>query len=236
MGKNDNKSIDTETTRNRGTEGPRSESTGKRGRGRPRKDGGPTGGPDTTTETDIPKLVLVNVPEIDEPDQEEKSVVPSPAKNEKKRPRKDVQMELKKDQVAVLIKTTFDILASREGSELWKLSQKECDLIADPLATILNKSPMMNGAVSKYGDVIALVVAVATVILPRLMVQLATKKKKEKVKPYVAVNENTREQADRNSGNKGRTDGNGPRKFDVVPSATGPNLSGELYGIIPAIQ
>jgi hypothetical protein len=180
----------------------------------------------------------VNVPEIDEPDQDEKIVVPTPGKNSKKKSQKsDLGIsELKKDQVAVLIKTTFDILASREGSDLWKLSQKECDTIAEPLATILNKSPVLNGAVSKYGDVIALVVAVATVILPRLILQLATKKKKEKVKPYVAVNENPREQTDRNSGNKRGTDGNGPRKFDVVPSATGPNLSGELYGIIPAIQ
>ena len=132
-------------------------------------------------------MVLVEDPNEQEPDPE---AGPAAPKNPTKRKRKDVQFELKKEQLAILIKTTFDIAASREGLEMWKLSQKEAELIADPLSGLLQKNPFIDRMTSEYGEWIALIVALGTVILPRAFVMWAAKpNKKEKINPYVAIRE-----------------------------------------------
>lgn len=217
-------SADTETT---GTE------TGtKRGRGRPRKSEQPG---DTATETNIPKLVLVEEPGIED------EAGPQPAAKASKKKRKDLNSELKKDQIAVLLKTVFDIAASREGLELWKISQQEAELIADPLAQILNKNPFISGAASKYGDVIALIAAISTVIIPRLFVQFAAEKEKKKkeVTPYVPIrqiNDKPNKSEPAASRNESGTPGISPKQPNRKPTNSGPIFSQELHSIIPAIQ
>lgn len=238
MGKNDNKSINTEGTGTSGKNNPNTETAStenKRGRGRPRKESG-----NSATETDIPRLVLVEDPAAE--DQEE---TPAAPKSPSKKKRKDVQFELKKEQLTVLIKTTFDIMGSREGMEIWKLSQKEAELIADPLCGLMAKNPFVDRITSEYGEWIALIVALGTVIMPRAFIMWASKtKKKESVKPYVAITKiNEKQGTNDNKGNSGisRTDkggaaGNGDRQPDRQPSNASGTFGAQLHGIIPAIQ
>lgn len=177
---------------------------------------------------------MVDVPETDQIDQEE--TIPAPTKNPAKRKRKDIQFELKKEQLSVLIKTVFDIAGSREGMEVWKITQKESDLIADPLTGILNKNPVIGKITSEYGDLIALVVAVATVLLPRVMMQYSMKKTKEGVKPYVAISEPNRKPTNPGKHNETGKNGNHLEQSTRKPSFTGQDAGNQLHNLIPSIQ
>src|SRR3954471_890395 len=115
-------------------------------RGRPRKTDGDNdnNSRDGETETNFPKLVLVDVPDVD-PDQGEIIDNETPKKKPtSKKKKKDITNELKKDQLAVLVKTVFDVIGSRKGFEIWKLSQQESILIAEPLTNIFNKNPLVD--------------------------------------------------------------------------------------------
>ncbi len=166
---------------------------------------------------------------------------PAPKKSSSKK-RKDVQFEIKKEQLAVLIKSTFDIIGSREGLEIWKLSQKEAQTIADPLCGLMAKNPFVDRITSEYGEWIALIVALGTIIIPRAFIYWAAKpKKKEVVKPYVAIkepNENKRANAPQpvDRGNKGRETGDRDRQLDRSAPSSRSYIGSELHGIIPAIQ
>lgn len=177
---------------------------------------------------------MVDIPESEETDE----AGPAAPKNPTKRKRKDIQYELKKEQLSILIKTVFDIAGSREGLEVWKLSQKEADLIAEPLSALLNKNPIIDKITSEYGDYIALFVALATVLLPRLLLVWTSKKKTEKgVKPYLTVNESSRKPADNSSrNNESPKNGIGVRESSKQSTAAGEVISTELYSLIPVIQ
>lgn len=154
-----------------------------------------------------------------------------------------MQYEIKKEQLAVLIKTTFDIVGSRPSQEVWKLSQKEAELIADPLSGLLQKNPWMDRMTSEYGDWIALIVAIGTVIIPRLLIQLASRPKKEKgeIKPYVAIKKADEKQGSNNQPAAQRRDERGKAadsagQSNRQSSNASSYIGAELYGIIPAIQ
>jgi hypothetical protein len=239
MGKDDHKIIDTRGTGTSGKSDTSTETTsteGKRGRGRPRKS--ESGSSGSKTATDIPKLVLVEDPA----GEEEADQTPAAPKNPTKRKRKDIQYEIKKEQLAVLIKTTFDIVGSREGMEIWKLSQKEAELIAEPLSALMAKNPLVDKLTSQYGDWIALIIALGTIIVPRAFIMMATKKKekKETVKPYVTINKaNEKQGTDTkriSGGDQSGAAGTSNRQPDRQPSSASGNIGTKLHGIIPAIQ
>jgi hypothetical protein len=178
---------------------------------------------------------------VNEPGSEEEEEGPQPQKKTSSRKRKDIQFEIKKDQISVLIKTTFDIIGARPGFEIWKLSSQESALIAEPLAQVMNKNPFISGAASKYGDVIALIVALATVIIPRLFIQLAAQKdkKKNEVTPYVNINKpNEKPGQEKPSArrNESGTPGNSIKQLNRQSTDTGAIFSQELHNIIPVIQ
>jgi hypothetical protein len=237
MGKDDHKIIDTRGSTASGKSDTSTEAAsteGKRGRGRPRKESG--SGSASTTEN-IPKLVLV-----EDPAGEEEEQTPAVPKAPTKKKRKDVQFELKKEQMAVLIKTTFDIVGSREGMEIWKLSQKEAELISEPLCGLMSKNPFVDKITSQYGEWIALIVAIGTVIVPRAFVMMAAnkQKKKEVVKPYVAINKSNEKQGTDpkgvNRGEQGGKAGDRNQQLNRQPSNASGNVSAQLHGIIPVIQ
>jgi hypothetical protein len=183
-------------------------------------------------------LVLVEEPGAENENEE---MLHKPKNSSKSKKRKDVTNDLSKQQISVLLKTTFDIMGSRPGLELWKISQQESDLIADPLAQLLNKNPFVSGLTNKYGDYIALIAALCTVVLPRLFVQMATKKEKNKkeVKPYVNINKpNEQPNKEPAAGNnkQGGTIGNSNKQFDKRTTNPSPFIGNELYNIVPAIQ
>lgn len=241
MGKKNNPITDTEGAGASSENNPSAETSSqtKRGRGRPRKDGSESRG--AKTSPDVPRLVLVEDPNGSESDPEE-TAAPAAPKNPTKRKRKDVQYEIKKEQLAVLIKTTFDIIGSREGMEIWKMSKQESELIADPLSALMAKNPIVDRLTSEYGDWIALIVAIGTVIVPRLFVMWAAKpKKKEPVKPYVAIKEPNEKQGasapkPATGGDKSGAAGNSNKQPDRLATNARSYIGTELHGIIPAIQ
>jgi hypothetical protein len=188
-------------------------------------------------------LVLVEEPEKKHNDlNENENEMPVPAPKNPKKKRKEVAYELKKEQLSILIKTTFDIIGTRPGLEMWKLSQKEAELIAEPMSGLMNKNPFFDRITSEYGEWIALIVALGTVIIPRAFIMVATKpkKEKEKIKPYVPIAENNRKQA----GQPGEP--SGPKQSGPAPigsgkyigdsSSTGKNTHSQLHELIPSIQ
>ena len=179
---------------------------------------------------------------VSDPDNEDDPAAAPAAPKQPKKKRKDIQYEIKKDQLAVLIKTTFEIWGSREGQEIWKLSQKESELLAEPLSALMAKNPIIDRLTSEYGDWIALIVALGTIILPRLFIALAARpKKKESVKPYVTnkkINEKqgNNHQPATTSGNESGANGNSLEQSSRQLADTRGNFGAQLYGIIPAIQ
>ena len=145
---------------------PKPPARAKRGRGRPRKNAGgePAATAGSEAVTNVPRLVLVDDPNEEPTEDPEAAATPAAPKNPSKRKRKEIQFEFKKEQLSILIKTTFDIIGSREGMEMWKLSQKEADLLADPMCALMAKNPMIDRITSEYGEWIALIVALGTVI------------------------------------------------------------------------
>jgi hypothetical protein len=178
-------------------------------------------------------LVLVNEPGGDLEDEK-----PEPQKGSKQKKRKNINAELDKQQISVLIKTTFDIICTRPNMDLWKLTEKEADLIAEPLAQILNKNPIISGVASKYGDYIALIAAICTVIMPRLFIQWAAKpKNKNEVKSYVTSNKfDGKQEKPASRGNENGTVGNSDRGVDRKPPVSRSSLGAELYQLLPPIQ
>jgi hypothetical protein len=188
-------------------------------------------------------LVLVEEPEKKHNDLNEiENEMPVPAPKNPKKKRKEVAYELKKEQLSILIKTTFDIIGTRPGLEMWKLSQKEAELIAEPMSGLMNKNPFFDRITSEYGEWIALIVALGTVIIPRAFIMIAAKpkKEKEKIKPYVPIAENNRKQAGPGD-TSGAAKQSGPSpissgKYIGDTSASGKNFNSQLHELIPSIQ
>jgi hypothetical protein len=127
--------------------------------------------------------------------------------------------------------------------EVWKLSQKEAELIADPLSGLLHKNPIIDRITSEHGEWIALIVALGTVILPRAFIMWATKgqKKKGELKPYVAINkanekQRASDQQQPASREQSRETGDRNKQPDRQPANARGYIGAELHGIIPAIQ
>jgi hypothetical protein len=229
MGKTDNKITDSTATGTGDSENNTSTKSSSK-RGRPRKDRG-DGATDTSSQANLPKLVLVDVPEEKENifDRDEKENVPSPKKP--KKIKNQEKLEIKKEQLSVLIKSVFDVIGTRQ--EIWKLSKQECDMIAEPLSSILSKNTTVEKFALEYGDYVALCIALATIVIPRFIIQLKTTPKKEKIS-YVNFNKTgeTRGDTTDKSGKNGVSGDNAPRKT----SSSSSNLSSELYNFLPALQ
>jgi hypothetical protein len=179
-------------------------------------------------------LVLVDIPETDDPeiiDPEPKKKKGSGGSSSPSKKKKNVNAEIKKEQLSVLIKTVFDVIGTRQGFEVWSLSQQESVLIADPLSNILNKNPLIDKLTSDYGDYIALIVAIGTIIIPRLMIQMKNKPKKEEKISYVKQvgdQGNTRDKVGEN--------GTSPKQNDRVAPDPRQIIGNELHLLIPSIQ
>jgi hypothetical protein len=72
-------------------------------------------------------------------------------------------------QVAGLVELPFAIVAIRRHAKHWKLSDEEADLIAEPLARMINRQAIAARAIRAAGDPLALSMALGLVISARLM-------------------------------------------------------------------
>ena len=175
---------------------------------------------------------MVEVPEPDESPIIENEKKAAASKKPAAKKRKDIQMELKKEQLSVLIKTIFDIAASRKGNEIWKLSHEESLLLSDPLANILNRNPYFDKVASQYGDYLALLIALGTIIVPRAIISMKQNKqpKEEKI-TYV-----NQARLNRESRNESGTPRTSDKPSNGQSTTTSPTIGGELHNFIPSIQ
>lgn len=89
-------------------------------------------------------------------------------------------------QVGTIINTVSGIVASRPNMAHWQLTPQEVDSIATPLTNILAKSEAFKG-LEEHGDSVALVTACLTIVVPRIILTVATMEKKPKEKTIVPI-------------------------------------------------
>lgn len=82
-------------------------------------------------------------------------------------------------QLKVLLLTTSQIIAAREGMQVWAMTEQEVDQIVTPLYSILSKNDGVGQVMGEYADHIALIVASFTIFVPKFMMWKASRPKKE---------------------------------------------------------
>lgn len=88
-------------------------------------------------------------------------------------------------QLNFLLLTISNVMASRPGMEMWKLTNEEVDSIAEPLANMMARNEAVANALEEHGDAIALVTAIAMIAFPRVMMMMAAKKEQAPKHPAV---------------------------------------------------
>lgn len=206
----------------------------KRGRGRPRKQPAAA----AAEKTIVPRMVNVEVPTPDEP-----QPAPNPAAPKKKKPQAKTAAAKKigvtGENLTGIIKACGDIVGNREGYEIWKLDDKECQQLAEPLSRIIARSEYLERITDEYGDYIALTIAASTVIIPRLLVQAQTNKENKKndiEKQKEKKINDRRTENHRPEGNENRTIGTSDRRFTESTSYGDKTINPEFHKSIPIIQ
>ena len=117
-------------------------------------------------------------------------------------------------QVGTIINTVSGIVASRPNMAHWQLTPQEVDSIATPLTNILAKSEAFKG-LEEHGDSVALVTACLTIVVPRIILTVATMEKKPKDKTIVSIK---KEKKQNGVVNDNRTDRQheAPKREDTV--------------------
>lgn len=77
--------------------------------------------------------------------------------------------------VIPLLTTIFGVVSSREGMSHWALSESETKAIGDPLNKIIGESKSLQ-QINDHADAIALVIACATILVPRLLITINNNK------------------------------------------------------------
>ena len=134
----------------------------------------------------------------------EKKSVPSIKKTAKKKtpPKERSETEKIKD-IQSLLEGVFMVASLKAGSH-WQLQPDESKQIAVPLSRILERYDLLSKA-SEVSDPVALVVAAATIVFPRIMVTKLTadSKKTETLKKNGVMNVEQKRNLDGNSGSNG---------------------------------
>lgn len=137
--------------------------------------------------------------------------VPDTPKKQRKRKapakKKDEPQSFNAQQITALIVSISSIFASREGLEMFTLSELEAQQIATPLANIIAKNEKFSG-VSEHADAIALVTACFVVMIPRFMLYFdAQKQKKLKAAGGVKLVDNRKNEKRESAGGAGKSAG-----------------------------
>lgn len=144
----------------------------------------PAGRTETRTDSRPAAAGRTEAPEKKKPVGVAEVTPPVPAEPKKKQtrtPRKKKKEEptaFNAEQITALMVSISTILASREGFEMFALSQLEAEQIATPLANMIAKSENLAG-LGEHADAIALVTACIVIFAPKIMVYFDTQKKKK---------------------------------------------------------
>lgn len=112
--------------------------------------------------------------------------VPAPPKADNKKPKKVNKGRGKKkesvlpaEQMDALIVSLSGIVAARPNCQHWQISEQEAHTVSVPLCNILDKYEVFN-KVGEHSDAVALVVAAASIVIPRAMISVAQVKEEKK--------------------------------------------------------
>lgn len=131
-------------------------------------------------------------------------------------------------QLKVLLLTTSQIIAAREGMSVWAMTEQEVDQIVTPLYSILSKNDGVGQVMGEYADHIALIVAAFTIFVPKFMMWKASRPKKEGTH-YARKSTNP----EREQGKQTREVANGSRPSGGQPTNNSTTFSGQLSELVP---
>ena len=108
--------------------------------------------------------------------------VPETPKKKQRKPRakkKEEPASFNAQQITALLVSISSIFASRQGFEMFAISEQEAETIANPLSNIIAKNENF-AALGEHADGIALVTACIVVMLPRFMLFFEVRKQNKK--------------------------------------------------------
>lgn len=187
----------------------------------------------TEEKENIPRLVDVDIPsELSEEEKRERRKIRDRERYQKKKAEKLAggnsssagASVIDGNQLNVILLTVSGIIASRPNMSHWQLSPQEVEQITTPLSKILAKNEKL-GNLGEHADAIALMIASATVIVPRVIVTIS-KAKEEKQKNGNVVKFQPK-QPEQKTANK-NPDGNTGERIT-------PNVQDNGTGILTAI-
>lgn len=232
MGATDTKLVEGQTGNTNGT-GAASTNTKSTGAGSGRGTGSGAG---TTEKAVVPKLVTVDVPGEQKPDEQPKKRGRPPgstaAKKTAAKPKAKANDQVDSTAIKMLLLTVSGILQSREEMKLWALTPHEVDSIAEPLAAVLSKHNV-GEATSEYAEYIALVMSLFIVFVPKYLMWKEQTKQRKAEQPNVRKSypEPPKQQQPKQDG---ATTQRSEQPRRQAPS-DGTSFSGQLSAFIPAI-
>ncbi|MEJ9362686.1 hypothetical protein P4546_31830, partial [Bacillus thuringiensis] len=81
-------------------------------------------------------------------------------------------------QLKPILMTVSQMVATREGFEIWALSETEIDTLCEPIENMLAKTSALE-KVGENSDAIALAIACFTIFVPKFLMWNATRKQKK---------------------------------------------------------
>ncbi|MED3302328.1 hypothetical protein P4391_34075, partial [Bacillus thuringiensis] len=128
-------------------------------------------------------------------------------------------------QLKPILMTVSQMVATREGFEIWALSETEIDTLCEPIENMLAKTSALE-KVGENSDAIALAIACFTIFVPKFLMWNATRKQK---KAQVVTNYAKPIQPTGNAGgNKTRETGTSSGPSARPSTVSGQSFSGEL--------
>ncbi|WP_242321455.1 hypothetical protein [Bacillus cereus group sp. BfR-BA-01312] len=134
-------------------------------------------------------------------------------------------------QLKPILMTVSQMVATREGFEIWALSETEINTLCEPIENMLAKTAALE-KVGENSDAIALAIACFTIFVPKFLMWNATRKQK---KAQVVTNYAKSIQPTGNTGgNKTGTTGASPKPSGGQTTVSSQNFGGDISSLIPA--
>lgn len=133
-------------------------------------------------------------------------------------------------QIKMLLNVINTIITSRENMQIFVLSEKEIESIAEPLSNIINKNENVQKLL-EHSDEFNLSIACLTIFVPRIIVYLSNKPRKEKNKS-VGNNRNTTESAEEKSADQSGKNTNSNGRTNTKTSENSTTHGGDLLDFL----
>ncbi|MCY7525123.1 hypothetical protein MWG61_13335 [Bacillus safensis] len=170
---------------------------------------------------------------VDVPKKEEQTEKPKPKPKPRKKAAAKKSGQLQASQVSSILLTVTTIIASKDETGVLAFTKDECDQIAEPLVNIMNKSEGVSNVTSEYADQIALLMAIATIMVPKLIMWQAVRpKKKKETKHEKHMRHQLPKEPSENKKDAGASRGNAPSGHQGQSNDT--QFANTLASIVPS--